>query len=93
MNVFAMKDILMLLTCKNALLAMLHGLLEINFIVHFLSLTCTGENDNECDSCDPNDYRTLKTLTNECICNDKYFNVDGVSICNECHISWFCELN
>ena len=62
------------LLARNAIIL---GIIII-FLIFLFSLTCSGPNDNECDSCNTGDHRTLNTTTNECLCNERYFNVVDV---------------
>ena len=63
--------------------------------------TCSGPSDTECTSCypnfiyngnscicDSNDYRTINSVTNECLCSQKFYDV-GILVCDPCHYTWF----
>ena len=85
-NVFVMRDIFKIVH-NYVNLVILAGYKFVK--LKNFSLTCTGESDNECDSCESDDFRkTIDATTHKCLCMDKYFDA-GSFACSPCHYSWF----
>lgn len=71
---------------KLAFNAIIHGFFFSTVNKFDFSLTCTGINEDECSTCDSNDHRTFSSP--KCLCDNKFFDVTGSSVCSSCHYSW-----
>ena len=73
MNAFAMKDTMIKVIIQYVSNVFMHGLIVILNIN--LSLTCNGDNIDNCLTCDEsNNFRIFEEVNSTCLCKGGYWN-------------------
>ena len=67
------------------------NILIINFEIFYyffvFSETCNGSAENNCQTCNSLNHRTLVPTAHTCPCDMYYYDLGSVD-CKECHYSW-----